>query len=136
MTVIDASVAVKWFLPENGGEAAGQLLTAGDELVAPVLIQVEVAAAIARKARLGEINRRDAEAAAGLWFRVLAGGLVSLVPDESDLPAALKLALALEHPVQDCLYLALAERLKAPLITADRKLAARAAASHPRVRLL
>jgi len=136
MTVIDASVAVKWFLPEAGDEAAQQLLADGDELLAPALIQVEVAAAIARKARLKEIGKRDAQAAAELWFRSLANAVVNLVPDETDLPAAVKLSLALEHPVQDCLYLALAARLRAPIITADHQFVAQAGGSHPQVRRL
>lgn len=38
--------------------------------------------------------------------------------------AALKLSLALDHPIYDCLYLALAEKLDAPLISADQRLLA------------
>jgi predicted nucleic acid-binding protein len=34
---------------------------------------------------------------------------------------ALELALALEHPIYDCVYLALAERMERRLITADRR---------------
>lgn len=34
---------------------------------------------------------------------------------------ALALAQELDHPVYDCLYLALVEREKRPLVTADRR---------------
>jgi predicted nucleic acid-binding protein len=136
MTVVDASVAVKWLLPEPGEAAAQQLLTGGDSLFGPALIRVEVAAAIARKARLGEIDARDAEGAAELWSQAIADGVVALVPDETDLPEAFRLAVALKHPLQDCLYLALAERLGGPLITADARFVAKARPAHPAVRWL
>jgi predicted nucleic acid-binding protein len=134
--VIDASVAVKWLLPEAGAESAQRLLDSGDGLMGPALIRVEVAAAIARKSRFGEVDRRDAAAAAELWFQSIADGLIALSPDDVDLPRGFRLALELGHPVQDCLYLALAERLGAELFTADRKFVARAGPSHPAVRAL
>jgi predicted nucleic acid-binding protein len=49
MTVVDASVAVKWYFPEPGAEAAESVGLGSEELVAPALIRVEVAAAITRK---------------------------------------------------------------------------------------
>lgn len=136
MTVIDASVAVKWFLPEPGEDAAQQVLAAGEELTAPSLIRVEVAAAILRKARFKEIEEQEAQMTTRLWFQALVDGVVTLVPDEADLPEAVRVALALKHPLQDCLYLAVAKRLGAPLITADQKFAAKASAAYPNVRLL
>ena len=136
MTVIDASVAVKWFLPEPGEDAAEQVLTAGEQLTAPALIRIEVAAAILRKARFNEIDQQEAQMATWLWFQVLVDGVVTLVPDEADLPEAVRAALALKHPLQDCLYLAVAKRLGAPLVTADQKFAAKASAAYPSVRLL
>jgi predicted nucleic acid-binding protein len=134
MTVVDASVAVKWFLPETGADAALQLH--GQELAAPALIRVEVAAAIVRKARSGEIAPEEAERAVGWWLKSLAEGSVTLVPDQTGLPNAVRLALALHHPLQDCLYLATASRCRAPLITADQKFAARARTASYDVRLL
>jgi predicted nucleic acid-binding protein len=136
MIVVDASVAVKWLFPEPGEGAAQCLLTGGDSLLGPALIRVEVAAAIARKARAGEIGAQDAETAAELWLQAIADGVVELVPDEADLSRAFRLALALNHPLQDCLYLALAERLGAPLVTADERFVMKAGPSHPGIRLL
>jgi predicted nucleic acid-binding protein len=134
--VVDASVAVKWLLPEAGSDAARRLFDSGDELLGPALIRVEVAAAVARKSRFGEIDARDAATAAELWFQSIHDGLVTLLPHEVDLPRGFRLALELRHPVQDCLYLALAERLGAELFTADRKFVARAGPLHPAVRAL
>ena len=136
MTVVDASVAVKWFFPETGEAQAQQVLASGDRLAAPALIRVEVAAAIARKARFHEIHEEDAEAAANLWLRAIADGVIALSPDEADIGPAVKLALQLKHPLQDCLYLALAERIGATLITADQDFVGKASAAHARVRPL
>ena len=119
-----------WFFPETGEAEAQQVLGSGDRLAAPALIRVEVAAAIARKARLNEIHDEDAEAAASLWFRVITDGVIALVPDETDIGRAVKLAIQLEHPLQDCLYLSLAERIGATLITADQNFIAKASAAH------
>jgi predicted nucleic acid-binding protein len=136
MIVVDASVAVKWLLPEPGDAAAQELLASEERLVAPSLIRTEVAAALARRARFREIEPRDAETALGLWLQALRDGVISLVADEADLVTALGLTAELSHPLQDCLYLALAERLGAPLVTADKKFVIKARASHALVRVL
>jgi predicted nucleic acid-binding protein len=52
--------------------------------------------------------------------------LTFLVPVVELLPRAIELAFDLQHPIYDCVYLALAEREKAALITADRRLIATA----------
>ena len=79
MIVVDASVAVKWLLPEAGAEAARRMLDSGAELVAPALIRVEVAAAIAHKSRFGELDPPDAASAAELWFRSIDDGVIDLI---------------------------------------------------------
>lgn len=45
--------------------------------------------------------------------------IIELSPDEQDYAHAVELAIELNHAYQDCLYLAAALRLKAPLVTAD-----------------
>ena len=136
MTVVDASVAVKWFFPEPGAEASQELLAVAGGLAGPALLRVEVTAAITRKVRLQEIQASEAERAIGLWFRAIADGVVALMPDEVDLPKAVPLALRMRHPLQDCLYLALAQRLGASLVTADPKFAGRASEVYSKVHLL
>ena len=136
MIVVDARVAVKWFLPEPGASAAQAVLLGSDKLMAPALIRVEVAAAITRKVRLGELLSQEAEAACDLWFRALSTAVITLSPDEDDLAAAVALALQIRHPLQDCLYLALAVRNQSALITADPKFSERATLAYGKVRLL
>ena len=136
MTVVDASVAVKWLLPEPGSDEAQSLLDSGENLAGPGLMAVEVAAALARKSRLKEIAPKDADAALELWLQSLADGLVEIVRDEADLRGAFRLARALNHRLQDCLYLALSERLQATLVTADAEFERKARQVYPHTRLL
>lgn len=55
MTVVDASVAVKWLVPETCEDAAERILEEERSLARPAFLRVEVTAAIARNARFGEI---------------------------------------------------------------------------------
>jgi predicted nucleic acid-binding protein len=53
---------------------------------------------------------------------------VPLIFDDADLTQpAMAIARDLDHPVYDCVYLALARRRHAPLVTLDRRLTARLA---------
>lgn len=136
MTIVDASVAIKWLLPEPDADQAEALLESGEQLAAPALIRVEVAAAIARKVRMGEMEPRDGGTAFALWLRCITAGVIALVPDEAYIHSAWKIAVKLRHPLQDCLYLAAAESLEAALVTADRKFVAAAHGDYPRARTL
>jgi predicted nucleic acid-binding protein len=136
MIVVDASVIVKWFIPEVGARPAKALLATADELVAPELARVEVTSALTRRAIRQELVRADVEDTLRSWFRALADGQVFLLPNAGDLEAAVKLALELQHPLPDCLYLAAAERLGVALITADRAFVRRANRRSPLVQLL
>lgn len=118
-----------------GSEDTGQLLEGKQGLTAPHLIRLEVAGALTRRTRIGQLEAADARRLCTRWFDELARGVLALVDDAVLLPAAVAHALALRHPLQDCLYLALAEELGASLITSDRRLAERAPESF-RVRLL
>jgi predicted nucleic acid-binding protein len=135
MIVVDASVAVKWLISESDEDAAEDLLRSEQEVAGPLLLRVEVTAAVARKARYREIPEAEAEAAIELWTEILRGD-IALFTEDDDLRRALKLSLELSHPLQDCIYLALAERLDAPLITADKKFASKARGRYSRVRML
>ena len=117
--VVDASVAVKWLVEEEGSDAADRLLTGGDDLHAPRLMASEVANALWRKVRLGEADRGRA----GLLAAAMSEMPVRWSADETVCADAVRLALALDRPVYDCMYLALAHRLGARMVTADLRFA-------------
>ena len=119
--VVDASVACKWLVEEDGSEAAAAVLDGGESLVAPDLIVAEVCNALWRKLRAGEIAPAQAEAGveslAGIFDDLVASGRLAV--------RAFAIAEALRHPVYDCFYLALAEQGDTRLVTADAVLLGR-----------
>ena len=117
--VVDASVAVKLLVDEPDSDAARELAASGRELHAPRLMASEVANALWRKARAGQIERADAGAALA-WLPDMP---VRWNDDETVSADALRLALALDHAVYHCVYLALAHRIGATVVTADRRFA-------------
>jgi predicted nucleic acid-binding protein len=136
MIVLDASVTVKWFASEPGSAAARSFVHSDEELVAPEVTQVEVASALVKKAIRQQLSLEEAHEALILWFEAINDGDIVLLPDADYLAAASELALQLAHPLADCLYLALAERLGVALITADRAFARRVARRSNLVRIL
>ena len=115
--VVDASVAVKLLVDEPDSGAARALAASGQELHAPRLMVAEVANALWRKARQGQFERTDAGAA----MAALSDMPMRWNDDETVGADAVRLALALDHPVYDCVYLALAHRIGATVVTADRR---------------
>ena len=115
--VVDASLVVKWFLPETLAEAALRVAAADRVFLAPELLGAEFANTLWKKQLRGEV---EGTAAAGILdnFRRVAIETFALMPL---LPTAFAIASAAGHSVYDCLYLALAEREDCPLVTADRR---------------
>src|ERR1700732_2858091 len=102
MMVVDASVAVKTYLEEVGADAATELLAGSTKLLAPELIRLEVAGALCRRVRKGELQPDEAEIRCQHWLAELDKGLFTLTPDRELLPEAIALSTKLTHPVQDC----------------------------------
>ena len=115
--VIDASVAVKWFVEEEFSELVDRLLESGHELLAPRLMASEVSNALSRKARRGELERDRAAALTATIPRMV----VKWADDERICPDAVRLSMAVELPLYDCVYLALAQQTGGILVTADNR---------------
>ena len=126
--VVDAGVAVCWFAREAETERANRLIAAADALVAPSLLMLEVANALWKKVRRGEMDGDVAGAA----LREIRRFVPQIVDVAELADAALALARELDHPAYDCVYLALARRLSAPLVTLDRSFTARLAGTRYR----
>ena len=119
--VVDASVAVKWVLNEPRTEAA--LALRDEELIAPALWLAEAANALWRHVRLGELNREQALAR----LSELEKAPIASLAIEPHVAKALQLATEADHPVYDCVYLALALHQRAHVVTDDRRFSAAAA---------
>jgi Transposase/PIN domain len=71
-----------------------------------------------------------------LWQTHLQRNAIMLIPNGEGIADVAALALELGHPLQDCLYLAVARRHKFPLLTADRKFRDKAIATYTKITLL
>ena len=116
--VIDASVAIKWFVEEDLSEKALRLFDRREPFCAPDLIVPEVTNIAWKKTIRGEIAEEQALEIA----KAVQGDTLMLYPSVLLNDRALEIALALNHPVYDCLYIACAEAVGGVLITADQKL--------------
>ena len=123
VVVLDASVAVRWIVEEEGSAEADDLLARDFAWIAPRLLLTEVASALRRKVVDGALPAIAAAQSLDALLQAINDGLVSLADDEQLVSQALFLALSLQHKLPDCLYLALAEREGASIATADDKLA-------------
>lgn len=116
--IIDASVAIKWFVDEPDRPSARAWLDSDHQLVAPDFLRVEVANIAWKKTLRGEIAHAQASAILMAldevfdWFEAA----------NRHLRPAFELAATLRHPVYDCLYLACADALGSRVVTADRRL--------------
>lgn len=115
MIVVDASVAVKWFVPEMDHEAALVVLGSGDTLIAPDLVIPETMHALRKKLRAGDVTEEQflrAGADLDAYFD-------EIVPSAAVTEEATRLSIQLDHGFYDCVYLALSLTASASLVTAD-----------------
>lgn len=115
---VDASVVLKWFVTEPLSEQARQLLDGQLDLHAPDILLAEFANTIWKKGRRGEILDPQP------YFVELASlpDVVAIHPVGGLIERAAQIAVLIDHPVYDCLYLACAEMTASALITADQQL--------------
>jgi predicted RNA-binding protein with RPS1 domain/predicted nucleic acid-binding protein len=129
--VVDATIAVKWVVEEDGTAEALALLRGRARRVAPLRgrarrvapepLVAECADILWKKVRRGELTQEEASLAA----RLLQSSDMELVPTRALLEPALQWALQLDLSAHDCMYLALAVQRDCRLITADERLVRR-----------
>ena len=115
--VIDASVAVKWFVDEDRRESARELLREGIVRSAPDIIFSEVANALRKKVASTEISKEQASRALDDIFAYLP----NIITSSAILHDAFALAMQLSHPIADCLYLACARHVGGQVVSDDEK---------------
>ena len=118
--IVDASVAIKWLIEEPDSAPADRLLDGAHDFLAPELIIAEVISAAWKQRRLGGIDDVQFD---DLVIRI-ADGPIDFRPVRPLARRAAALARELDHPIYDCMYLALAEVEGATMVTADQRLIA------------
>jgi predicted nucleic acid-binding protein len=113
--VIDASIAIKWVVEEDG--TAEALALRRSRLIAPQLLIAECANILWKKVQREELLKEEALLAA----RLLQGAEIELLPMQSLLEAAVRMSIEIDHAAYDCVYLALAIDNKCQFVTADER---------------
>jgi predicted nucleic acid-binding protein len=116
--IVDASVGLKWFVPEIHDADARRLQDPAHQLHVPTLFDVEIGNILWKKFRRGELTRAEADTR----LAQLPGLPVARNPEAPLLTSAFDLAARTQRTVYDCLYLALAMHLGGRMVTADQKL--------------
>jgi predicted nucleic acid-binding protein len=117
--VFDVSVWLKLFIAEPDSDVAAALIESESNYLAPDVLFAEFCNVIWLKRRVGDLSAKQAHEA----IDQLAGffGAFDIVWSAELMSTALDLAITIDHPVYDCLYLVLADESGLVLITADRK---------------
>lgn len=118
MIVADTNLLAYFLLPGERTEAAEAVWRVDSEWHAPLLWRSELRNVLALQMRRGGLSLADAQAVAGE-----AEGLMEGREHGVDAHHVLRLARDSGLSAYDCEFVALAEALSAPLVTADRGLA-------------
>jgi predicted nucleic acid-binding protein len=115
--VLDASIAIKWFVPEIYSDVARRLLASNHTFLVPDFFFSELVNVFWKRVRRGEDTADNAK-------QTLAD--LNTIPLEVYLsrplmPLALDIALQSDRAVYDSLYLALAITQQCQMVTADEK---------------
>ena len=113
--VVDASVAIKWFLPEIHAEAARGVLAKRRELLAPDLIWAEVGNALWKQVHRAQLIPETARGILQDFERFP----LRTFPAKTLLEPAWELAVRFRLTIYDSLYVALAVGRRCSLVTAD-----------------
>ncbi len=114
---VDASVAIKWFVPEIHSEAALRLRHPDYALHVPKFLRLEIGNTLCKKQRQTELTQEDSL----LILKLLQKLPLHWHADEIMFHQAMLLASATQRSLYDCMYLSLAVLLDGLLVTADRK---------------
>lgn len=119
--VLDASVAIKVFVDEEGSERARELAASGTRFTAPEFVLAEITSVFLKRLRRGQLLRDYAEAALARSGRLFD----EFVPAQRLSARAFEIAADYGVSGYDALYVALAESEGLPLATADQRLVER-----------
>ena len=125
--VIDASIAIKWVVEEDGTPEA-LTLRRHAKVIAPELLVAECANILWKKVQRDELSDDEALLAA----RLLQAAEIEFLPTRSLLEAATEIAIQLKHAAYDCLYLALAAERDCRFVTADESFVRKLSEGHQR----
>lgn len=116
--VADASVAVKWYLPEAHSREAVRLLNPAFDLYAPDLLFSEIGNILWKRRTKGELSHEKAITI----IAAINAVSFTIVSSQSLMPSALNIACKYQRTFYDSVYIAIAQTQNCPMVTADLKL--------------
>lgn len=116
--VLDASVLIKLYLNEEGSRRAVNAAKKAETLLAPDLLWSEAGNILWKYVRRDELAADAAEAI----LRDMLQMPIAVTASADLVPQAFQIATEYDRTVYDSLYLALAVKAKAVVLTADRRL--------------
>ncbi len=123
LLVPDASLVIKWYLPsEAGAEAAQLFLTAFQRAAIEFCAPEHLKAEVARALLLGVRERRFTQDEGLDMVRAFLDLPLTYMPNDLLIEDAFRLASVYQMALYDALYVALAQALEVPFLTADRRL--------------
>lgn len=115
--VVDASVAVKWVVPEVHADAARRLLGRDYDLLVPDIFYAETANVFWKRVHRGQDRAERAKVA----FAAIKVQPLKVYSSATMIDSAFELALQTQRAVYDCIYLTLAVEHQCQMVTADEK---------------
>jgi predicted nucleic acid-binding protein len=116
--VVDASVAIGWYLDEDYAAEALALYRSQPEIHVPDFFYQEVANVFWKRARRGEIQRSDVDD----WLDHLLSASMKTHQSRGLVQTAWNFAIGIGMTVYDAAYLAVARLENCAVVTADRAL--------------
>jgi predicted nucleic acid-binding protein len=120
--VVDSSVAIKWFIPQDYSSEANKILNSYQQgqliLLAPDLIYAEVGNIIWKMERFQGLESVDAQTILDVFEQIQ----FNIVTSKQLLGSAYRFATNYQRSVYDSLYVVLSIRENCQFITADSKL--------------
>ena len=116
--VIDASAAVQVAIGSVDGCALQQFILEEEDVFAPDFLQIECANVFWKYVHAGKLTAKHAR----MYYRDAASLVTRYVRQNDLMDEVLAAATRLDHSVYDLIYLVLARRMDATLISLDRRL--------------
>jgi len=117
MLIVDSNVIIKWFVDEPLHAEARHIFKYRQDLAAPEFALIEVANVVWKKVIRNEITPKQA----GEIIALSKETIPELIYSPDFLEQAYRLAVELNHPVYDSLYLACAGDSESTLVTGDKR---------------
>lgn len=117
MIILDSSAAVRAVLASDTSDTYFQIISNEKEIASPSLYLSETSNALWKEVRFNGLSINLLPH----MMRTLSA-MTTISPDEDYIQDALRIAIDSEHPVYDCLFIAMSRLMDAPVLTADKKL--------------